>query len=275
LSKICQHNFVFLNGLLLKTEEAKISPLSRGFLFGVGLFETIKILEGRSVHFSEHFERLRSSALKISFPFAIEAGKLQEQCNQLIVANSIAEAVLKIVLFEDNERVGEFIYTRPLNYLNVQYQHGFRLKTVIDFRLSNSLDNFKTLNYLKNIRAREIAKDAGFDEALFIDKAGEVLEGSVSNIFIVKNGQLLTPFADRVIPGIVRALLLGAEHGFKAKESIISARELYDADEVFITNSLIGVMPVACVDNHEYNLSKNPVTKNVTKIYRRLELRSI
>lgn len=269
------HNHVVLNGRLLRAEEAKISPLGGGFMYGVGLFETIKVLQGRPVFFAEHFARLRASAERLSLRFAATFEELRTRCLQLIAANEIGEAALKIVVFQDGERAGEFILTRPLGYSAAAYERGFKLKTFSDRRPPGSLDALKTLNYLKNLVANRSAKAAGFDEALFVEESGPVLEASTSNIFIVKNGRVLTPPTHAILPGIMRARILSADDSPVVEEGPFSSERLFDADEVFVTNSLVGVMPVAAVDGHAYSLRENPVTRKMMETCRRLELQSI
>jgi branched-subunit amino acid aminotransferase/4-amino-4-deoxychorismate lyase len=265
---------VILNGRLPDAGEARISPLSDGFMFGLGLFETIKVLNGRPVLFSDHFERLRRSVDKLGLTFTASAGEMRARCEQCVSANGLGEGSLKIVVFQDTDGPGELIVAREKTYLAEHYDRGFALKTFPGGQREGTLFGLKTLSYLGNLQAKQVAKEAGCDEALFIDSAGQVLEGSTSNVFVVKGGEVFTPPLDgRILPGIARQRVLQLLK--TGRECAISAKQFAGADEVFVTNALLGVMPVSAVDQQRYDLNHNPVTKSLMEGYRRLQLQSV
>jgi len=265
---------VLLNGRLLDAAEARISPLGDGIMFGLGLFETIKILSGRPVFFSDHFERLRRSAGKLGLTFTAAADELRARCEQCLSANGLGEGSLKIVVFQDTDGPGELIATRGKTYLAEHYERGFALKTFPGGQREGKLFGLKTLSYLGNLQANQAAVAAGCDEALFIDSAGQVLEGSTSNVFVVKGGEVLTPPLDgRILPGIARYRVLQLLK--TGRECAVPVQLLSGADEIFVTNALLGVMPVAAVDQQRYDLNHNPVTKSLMEGYRRLQLQSV
>jgi branched-subunit amino acid aminotransferase/4-amino-4-deoxychorismate lyase len=265
---------VLLNGRLFDAGAARISPLSDGFMFGLGLFETIKVLNGRLVFFEDHFERLRRSAGELGLPFTALAAELRAHCEQCVSANGLGEGSLKIVMFQDTNGPGELIATREKTYLAEHYERGFALKTFPGGQREGKLFGLKTTNYLGNLQAKQAAKAAGCDEALFIDSAGLILEGSTSNVFVVKGGEVLTPPLDgRILPGIARSRVLQLLKN--GRECAVAAKQFAGADEVFVTNALLGVMPVSAVDQQRYNLNHNPVTKALMEAYRRLQLQSV
>ncbi|HXA79961.1 MAG TPA: aminotransferase class IV [Opitutaceae bacterium] len=269
-----RQRYVILNGRLLDAGEARISPLGDGFMFGLGLFETIKVLNGRPVFFSDHFERLRRSAGELSLPFTATADELRTRCEQCVSANGLGEGSLKIVVFQDMDGPGELIATREKSYLPEHYERGFALKTFPAGQREGKLFGLKTVNYLGNLQAKQAAVAAGCDEALFIDSAGQILEGSTSNVFVVKGGEVLTPPLDgRILPGIARSRVLQLLKN--GRECAVPSQSLSDADEVFVTNALLGVMPVSAVDQQRYDLNHNPVTKALMEAYRRLQLQSV
>ena len=264
---------VLLNGRLLAAGEARISPLGDGFMFGLGLFETIKVQNGRSVFFSDHFERLRHSAGELGLPFTAAAGELRARCEQCVSANGLGEGSLKIVVFQDTDGPGELIAARKKAYFPEHYERGFALKTFSGGQREGRLFGLKTVNYLGNLQAKQAAKAAGCDEALFIDSAGLILEGATSNVFVVKGGEVLTPPLDgRILPGIARNRVLQLLSN--GRECAVPAQLLSGADEVFVTNALLGVMPVVAVDQQRYDLNRNPVTKSLMEAYRKLQLQS-
>ena len=265
---------VLLNGRLLDAAEARISPLGDGIMFGLGLFETIKILSGRPVFFSDHFERLRRSAGKLGLTFTAAADELRARCEQCLSANGLGEGSLKIVVFQDTDGPGELIATRGKTYLAEHYERGFALKTFPGGQREGKLFSLKTVNYLGNLQAKQAAVAAGCDEALFIDSAGQILEGATSNVFVVKGGEVLTPSLDgRILPGIARSRVLQLLKN--VRECTVPSQLLSGADEVFVTNALLGVMPVTAVDQQRYDLNHNPVTKALMEAYRRLQLKSV
>jgi branched-subunit amino acid aminotransferase/4-amino-4-deoxychorismate lyase len=265
---------VLLNGRLLAAGEARVSPLGDGFMFGLGLFETIKVLNGRPVFFSDHFERLRRSAGELGLAFTVSVAELRVRCEQCLSANGLGEGSLKVVVFQDADGPSELIATREKTYLPEHYERGFALKTFLAGQREGKLFGLKTTNYLGNLQAKQAAKAAGCDEGLFIDSAGLILEGATSNVFVVKGGEVLTPPLDgRLLPGIARHRVLQLLKN--GRECAVPAQLLSGADEVFVTNALLGVMPVAAVDQQRYNLNHNPVTKSLMEAYQRLQLQSV
>jgi branched-subunit amino acid aminotransferase/4-amino-4-deoxychorismate lyase len=265
---------VLLNGRLLDAGAARISPLGDGFMFGLGLFETIKVLNGRPVFFEDHFERLRGSAGALGLPFTASAAEVHARCEQCLTANGLGEGSLKLVVFQDTDGHGELIATREKTYLAEHYERGFALKTFPGGQRAGKLFGLKTVNYLGNLQAKQAAVAAGCDEAMFVDSAGQILEGSTSNVFVVKGGEVLTPPLDgRILPGVARNRVLKLLKN--GRESAVPTQLLSGADEVFVTNALLGVMPVVAIDQQRYDLNRNPVTKALTEAFRRLQLQSV
>jgi branched-subunit amino acid aminotransferase/4-amino-4-deoxychorismate lyase len=265
---------VILNGRLLDAGEARVSPLGDGFMFGLGLFETIKVLCGRPVFFSDHFGRLRRSADELGLPLVASADELRARCERCLSANGLDEGSLKVVVFQDTDGPGELIVTREKTYFPEHYERGFALKTFSGGQRAGKLFGLKTVNYLGNLQAKQAAKAAGCDEALFIDFAGLILEGATSNVFVVKGGEVLTPPLDgRILPGVARSRVLQLLKN--GREGAIPSGLFPDADEVFVTNALLGVMPVAAVDQQRYDLNHNPITKSLMETYRKLQLQSV
>jgi branched-subunit amino acid aminotransferase/4-amino-4-deoxychorismate lyase len=265
---------VMLNGRLLAAGEAKISPLGDGFMFGRGLFETIRVLDGRPVFFADHFERLQRSAGELGLSLRTSSSELRARCAQCLAANRLGDGSLKIVVFHDTDGPGELIVTREKTYAADQYKRGFALKSFSGGQREGKLFELKTLNYLGNLQAKKAALAAGCDEALFVDSANLVLEGATSNVFVVTGGEVLTPPLDgRILPGIARQRVRQIlKHG---REGTVSIQRLTEADEVFVTNALLGVMPVASVDQKRYDLTRNPVTKAVMDAFRTLQAQSV
>lgn len=260
---------VMLDGVVMDVAAARISPLGDGFMFGHGLFETMKVMQGRPVFFAEHAARLERSAGELGL---VVADGLGARCRQVIAANARESGGLKVVVFQGEHGASELILARTFVYSAESYETGFSLKTFPDARAGDGLGRLKTLNYLKNSRARRAAREAGFDEALWVDSAGAALEGATTNLFIVKEGRVLTPAASGgILPGIARGVVLGLPGGNQREEAMVSAAMLRDAEEIFVTNSLLGVMPVTRVDGRVYPLCADGVTRKIMAAYREAE----
>jgi len=242
---------------------------------GRGLFETLKILRGRPVFFSDHAGRLRRSAPALELPLPSPDDVLLGRCARVIAANALGEGVLKIVVFQDLAGTGELILTRQNPYRPEHYERGFKLAVLQDGRRPGYLSGLKTLNYLGNSDARRAALAAGCDDALLVDASGAVLEGATSNVFAVSGGRIFTPaLACAILPGVARANVLRLPACGDAEQGVLTLPQLLEADEVFVTNALLGVMPVARIDQRNFDLTQNPVTRAVREAYQAAELAS-
>ncbi len=250
------------NGRIVAINEVRVSALGDGFMFGHGLFETIKVLRGQLVFFGDHFARLSRSAGALGLSLASNRESLQARCAEAIAANGLVDGNLKVMLFEDYGGAGEVVLAREGLYPAEFYARGFRLKTETS-GARGMLAGHKSLNYFENIAAKRRVVTAGFDEPVWVDAAGELLEGATTNIFAVVGGVVLTPLADgRILPGVVRGQVLRLLPGH-AVEAPLMASVFAEAQEVFVTNALLGVMPVSQVDERRFDLSNNPITRRL------------
>ena len=253
------------NGQMVATDELRVSVLGDGFMFGQGLFETIKVVGGKLVFFDGHVARLGRSAPVLGLKLESDGVQLRARCEQVIAVNGLVDGNVKVILFQDEGGAGEIVLARAGLYPAAFYERGFRLKTEAA-GARGALAGHKTLNYFENIAAKRRAATAGFDEPVFVDAAGLLLEGATTNIFAVIEGRVLTPPADgRILPGVVRGQVLRSL-GNRAAEKLISLEQLHGADEVFVSNALLGVMPVSRVDEQAYDVGKNPVTRELMAV---------
>lgn len=271
------HRQVMLNGRLLASGDASIPSFAAGSQAGDGVFETIKVLGGRPVFFTDHCARLVHGVRALGLGCAPKPAELRARCHEVLVANATLEGVLQVTVYAARPDASELIVTSGSRYSPADFARGFRLKTARSVPCNSHFVRLKTIRQRAVYqRARRAAQAAGGDEALLVDPAGIVLEGSVSNFFLVRHGRILTPaLTSGILPGIVRAQLLLASGLPPIEESIVPEHFVGDTTEAFLTNSLLGVMPVAWIDGYKYDVGRNPVTRAVIAAYQRLEAADI
>ena len=228
--------------------------IDSGLFFGRGVFETILVKE-KAIFLDEHIERLNKSINALSLGKVINKDDVISFINE----NNIKNKALKIVVTEKN-----LVYsTREIKYKDEDYINGFKVRISEVLRNSTSrVVAFKTLNYLENIIEYELCQSSGFNEAIFFNELGNLCEGCTSNIFIVKNKKIYTPpVKDGLLPGVVRNWVI---KNFQVKETRITKEELLNSDEVFLTNSLVGVIKVSSIED---KLFDSEVVKEIKKQY--------
>lgn len=221
--------------------------LDDGYSFGLGLFETIHIFKNKAVFLKEHLERINSSIDTLSL--GIEKILEQEVTEYLKENKSFKEnEVLKIIVSEKNR----LFIKRDYSYKDEQYERGFKLNVSETKRNENSTFTYhKSLNYADNIFEKRKSIRLGYDEVLFLNTKNLICEGATSNIFFIKNNKIFTPnIKSGILNGIIRQWIIG---NFEVIETEISYKEIQKYDEVFITNSLIGIMPVISIENIIFN----------------------
>jgi len=265
---------VLLNNLLLPASAALIPATCEGLLYGHGIFETIKVVSARPAFLSQHHARLLTSARALDLPYAVPLDTLRERLARVITANALTDGSVRITLFnQDSATTGELITTKANAYPPDTYTRGFRLHTVYTGERTGALSGHKTINYLANIRAKRAALAAGFDEALFLTPAGIIIEGATTNVFIIRESIAHTPtLAAGPLPGIARAQVLALLGPTRARETLLTHDDLNHASEIFVTNALLGVMPVTQFDDRTFPIG--PVTRALRADYATLEARS-
>ncbi len=284
---------VYLNGSLIPLEQARISVLDYGFLYGYGLFETMRAYEGQVFRLDDHLNRLASSAevLKI----LVRVADLKDAVMATIEANHLCNARIRIaVSIGEGSMVPDPATCRQPtvvilageyhSYHEQVYRQGFRAVVSSIRRNSQSpISRLKSANYLESMLARHEAREAGVDEALCLNEKGLLAEASMGNIFLVDGSILRTPGEESgILPGVTRGVVLElASHldislDISTVEHDISLSELYLSQEAFLTNSLIEVMPLTEVDGRLIGTGQpGPVTRWLMTSYRKLVLASM
>ncbi|MDY6843117.1 MAG: aminotransferase class IV [Thermodesulfobacteriota bacterium] len=256
--------YVYINGDYVIEEKAVISVFDRGFLLGDGLFETIRTYNGRPFMLKEHIERMNNSLSHFHIPMILSPEKVNDTLKQLMKLNNLYNAYVRITVSRgihkgsltlDDECDPTLIITikEYTPYPSSFYKKGI---TIIFSELMkhtpSPLAGHKTTSYLPYIMAREEARKRGAQEAVITDANGYVTECTTSNLFVVKEGCLFTPKSESLmLRGITRNAVLDIANRLSIWwiETDVSAHFLPHGDEVFITNSLMEVMPVAFVED--------------------------
>jgi branched-chain amino acid aminotransferase len=236
-------NYAYVNGRFVPESEATVSIFDRGFLYGDGVFETMRVYAGRMFRALEHFERLFQGlrAFGIESPFSPE--ELRAVCRTLIERNHTVDGAARVYVTRDS-----MVATMRAGVLKLVPLTAIVSTVHVDPQLSR----FKTANRLPYILAQREAACEGANDAVLLNAAGHVVEFTTSNIFVAKDGELFTPpLSDGALPGITRhaVVALSAEQKIPVREKSFGPEFLETADEVFATNSLIEVAPVTSWGN--------------------------
>ncbi|MBF0555337.1 MAG: aminodeoxychorismate lyase [Nitrospirae bacterium] len=259
---------IYFSGELVSEADAKVSVFDRGFLYGDGVFETMRAYDGVVFRINEHIKRLRRSLGMIRLNLPLPDSSLHEAIYDTLSANDLTEAVVRLSVSRGTGPIGLsmslcgqptiVIIARPFTpYPEDYYINGIRVVTAKIMRTPPGALNpmIKSLNFLNNIMAKAMADDAGAHEALMLNANGHLAECSVSNIFFVKEDILYTPSVKSgILDGVMRAqvLELACETGLGVAEGEFFPATLYRAHEVFVSNSTMEIMPVTAVDAVSY-----------------------
>jgi len=282
---------IYLNGYIIPRSQARISPFDHGFLYGYGLFETMRAYDGCIFRLERHLARLRHGAEIIGLASKLASFDLEAACQEILSLNGLKEARLRLTITagegdmvpEPATCAGITVLVMARNFVPLplqKYEWGF--KSVLSSLRRNSqspLSRLKSTCYLENILARTEAKAAGADEAILLNERGYLVEGSTSNIFLVSQGVLITPsLGSGILVGITReaVLELARALAIKIEEREVELKELAEADEAFITNSILEIMPLTCFAGKTIGTGEpGQLTKTLMAAYRKLVAETI
>jgi len=241
-----------LDGSIMPAEQALIPATDDGLLRGDGVFEVVRVYDGRPFAFEAHVARLERSAGNLRLPVDLEAVRAEAHRLLAQAGPGSDHDLLRIVLTRGGRRL---ILTEPL----APSPQRIRLRSVT-YAPTRILDGVKSLSYAANMLASRVARESGFDDALLVTPHGRVLEAPTSSIFWVHEGVVLTPpLADHILASITRALVIEVA---EAREQACTIKDLAAAEEVFIASTTREVQPVAAVDEHAF-AQDSPVTRRI------------
>lgn len=272
------NRIVFLNGDYLPIQDAKVSVLDRGFLFGDGVYEVIPVYGDRIFRFPEHLSRLQDSLSAIEIKNPYTDAEWEDICNRVLVntPGSGDKSLYIQVTRGAGER--EHLYNSQLVPTVLvmcksgpapRHETGVSAITRPDIRWQYC--HIKAITLLANVRLRQLAFDTdGSYEAILI-RDGIVTEGAASNVFIVKDSVVSSPVKDgRILPGITRDLVVELLHksGITCHERVVGEHELADADEIWLTGSMTGVAPVVKLDGRPVGKGvPGPIWKQARELF--------
>lgn len=262
---------IYLNGKIIEPSEARISVFDRSYLFGEGIFETLRSYKGKLPFLDKHLSRMEWGATFIGIPFP-HPSEIKEGIQSLLKANKLSDARIKIVLsaqgaslmptlLQEDAAINLLIVAEKFTPLSEEeYQDGVELSIVHEIRNDpNPAAAVKSTSRLtKLIAQREFQEKDAFD-GILLSATGEVTETSKANLFWIKDKIFCTPAVSLgLLPGVTRevVLSLAKENGYAVKEVFSKPSVLMDADEVFITGSTLEVMPVIRIDQNDIRNGK-------------------
>lgn len=280
--------FAFIRGTIVPIEEASISIMTNALHYGGGIFGGIKAYPtSRGVEIlrlDEHLERMRLSCKILRFPYEFNVADVKRSIIDLALRNNIAGTtyIRPLVYRADTDLspniTGDYDLAIYMLAMKTYFDQEKGLSVSVSSWRRNS-DNAlpprtkATGGYLNSSLAIYDAKQAGFDSAIFLDEHGNVSEGAVMNIFLVKDGVLITPSSDAaVLEGITRrtVLELASDMGIQTIEKTINRSELYTADEIFFSGTAVEITWCKTVDNVEISSKRGRVTSKLTEAYHQL-----
>jgi branched-chain amino acid aminotransferase len=275
---------IYIDGKYLPDDQAKISVFDHGFLYGDGVFEGIRAYNGKIFRLKEHLDRLYDSAKTIDLLPPLSKEEMTEVLCEVLRRNNLTNAYIRPIISRGVGDLGLDPRKCPKPSVIViatswgamygdLYDKGLRAVTVsVRRNPAEALPpNVKSLNYLNNILAKIEANYKGGDEAIFFDTNGYISEGSGDNLYVVKNGEIITPPTLNNLRGITRMVLLelAKSLGITVKEQNIGYFDIYTADEMICTGTAAEVAPITWVDGRTIGTGKpGPVTRQLMAAFK-------
>ncbi|HNX17661.1 MAG TPA: branched-chain-amino-acid transaminase [Methanoregula sp.] len=274
---------IYIDGKYLPDEQAKVSVFDHGLLYGDGVFEGIRAYNGRIFRLKEHIDRLYDSAKTVDIKPPITKEEMTEAICEVLRRNNLNNAYIRPIITRGVGDLG--LDPRKCKKASViiiavtwgamygdLYEKGLKAITVsVRRNAAESLPpNVKSLNYLNNILAKIEANYKGGDEAIFFDTNGYVAEGSGDNLYIIKNGEILTPHTLNNLRGVTRMVVLeiAKSLGITCREQNLGYFDLYTADELICSGTAAEVAPITWVDGRVIGSGKpGPITRQLIEAF--------
>jgi len=269
---------IFLNNRFVDEERASISIRDAGFLFGEGVFTTFRLYLGAAPDLEGHWRRLKEQTRTLGIPFQLTLEKSETVVKELVDQNKLheAHARMRITVTRGDgtaERSSTLLATvTPLPpAFDAEIDQGIHTITLGPDYLRNHFPRIKSLNCLPSQMALGQARQCGCEEAIILDNEGNLTEGAISNVFLIKDGELFTPGDNgQILPGRTRKQIIRTAglHSLNCHEKRLSLADLQNADEVLICNSIRQVVPVVQINDQPVNTGMpGPLTMKLRRLY--------
>ncbi|WP_289142415.1 aminodeoxychorismate lyase [uncultured Brevibacillus sp.] len=272
---------VYVNGIICPAQEATVSVLDHGFLYGIGLFETLRVYDRKLFLWDDHYARLSSGLLALQIRPAWSKEELKQVILRTVDANDLRDAYVRLSVTAGSEGVGLvadgyeqpslFVFAKPVAALADPPQPK-KLQTLsLARQTAEGLRRFKSHNYLNNALAKQELGAKPDVEGLFLTHDGYLAEGIVSNLFWIKDASLFTPSLDTgILDGVTRqhVMTLAKQLSIPIVEGRFRREELPRADEIFVTNSVQEIVPVSEIDGHVALSVYGKFTRELHRAYR-------
>ncbi|MDI6606237.1 MAG: aminotransferase class IV [Candidatus Omnitrophota bacterium] len=264
---------VYLDGKFVEETEARASVLQTGFLYAFGLFETMRSSCNKIVYLDAHLERLKSSCALINLGFPFTLPGLKKIIKEALRINGFTESYLRLTLWKSEKKTSASLVVKKYRpYPAAKYAKGFKA-CISPYRQSTDFcfPRLKSTNYLFYRLSLMDAKRRNCEEAIILNNLGFIVEGSRTNIFFARGKELFTPSLEcGGLAGITRKVVfdLAGSRNLKIYEAKFSPADLCGSDEAFLTNSLIGIMPLKVFEGKRIGKNKCArVTRLLIKKY--------
>jgi branched-chain amino acid aminotransferase len=278
-------SFASVNGEISPADQARVSVLDTGFVFGDGVYETLRTYSGRPFLLDRHLARLRASAARLGFEVPRSDESLSREIDLVLSRAGNPESYIRLIVtrgtgdmsyrFERVKGPTIAIVVKPFEPLPDRYYAEGVPVIISSIRRNHprALDPaIKSCNLLNSVLSVREAQAAGAIEPILLNDAGDVAEGASSNVFIVKDGTALTPpLAAGILAGVTRALILemAAELGVAAREETLRAADLLSADEAFLTSTVREALPITSIDGKPVGSGRpGPITQRILQGFR-------
>lgn len=280
MSESNQSGVAYLNGRFQLLERTSVPVQDRGFLFGDGVYEVVPVYQGKPFQLAAHLKRLRNSMKSIGIANPLSEIKWVQTIKDLVEQNGNGDLSVYIQVtrgvaprnhtFPEKVRPTLFMMAQPLHDDYPRFKaEGLTALTAEDFRWQKC--EIKSVSLLANVLLKQMAAERGADEMILI-RDGKVTEGAASNVFIVQSGEVLTPPLNGfLLAGCTRRVVMDLcrHNGIPLRETILTAKSLQHADEIWVTSSTKAVAPVVTLDGQSVGDGQpGPVWNQVSKLYR-------
>ena len=271
---------VYLNGEYLVPDQAKVSIFDRGILFGDAVYEVAGVLDGKLIDFSNHMARLKNSLASLSIKSPLTEQEILSAYRKLVLLNNIREGLVYMQItrgeaerdfvWQQGLKPTVFMFTQPKPNNEYRYSDtGVSLHSTEDLRWARR--DIKSVNLLGQVLAKQKAHQSGAYEALLIDRQGFITECGSTSFFMIKNQTIMTrPLSNQILPGVTRKAIvtLATKNNLSISQSKFTLKQVYQADEAFITGASSYVIPVTKIDDRAISTGRpGPLTLKLKEIY--------